>query len=70
MVKPKDLKKGVVLISVGINRDENNKLHGDYDEEAIKDIAAYFTPTPGGVGPVNVAILMENLLTAAERQTK
>ncbi len=70
IVKPETLKKNVVLISVGINRDENNKLHGDYDEEKIKDIASYYTPTPGGVGPVNVATLWDNLLTATEKQNK
>jgi len=68
-VIPEMIKKDVILISVGINRDENNKLHGDYDEEQIKDIASYYTPTPGGVGPVNVAMLMENLLSATEKQT-
>jgi len=65
----KTLKKGVVLISVGINRGENKKLHGDYEEDDIKDVASYYTPTPGGVGPVNVAMLMDNLLTATEKQT-
>jgi methylenetetrahydrofolate dehydrogenase (NADP+)/methenyltetrahydrofolate cyclohydrolase len=68
-LKPEQLKPGVVLISVGINRNKENKLHGDYDEEAIRDIASYYTPTPGGVGPVNVAMLWENLLTATEKQT-
>jgi len=69
-IKTKDLKQGVILISVGINRNKENKLHGDYDEEAIANIASYYTPTPGGVGPVNVAMLWENLLTATEQQTK
>ncbi|SRR6266568_1944476 len=69
-IKAEDLKPGVILISVGINRGVNNKLHGDYDEEKIKEIASYYTPTPGGVGPVNVAMLIENLLTATEKQTK
>lgn len=68
-IKPETLKKGVILISVGINRNKENKLHGDYDEEVIQNIASYYTPTPGGVGPVNVAMLMENLLTATEKQT-
>lgn len=68
-VKEENLKKGVILISVGINRGTNNKLHGDYEEENIKDIASVYTPTPGGVGPVNVAMLWENLLTATEKQT-
>jgi methylenetetrahydrofolate dehydrogenase (NADP+)/methenyltetrahydrofolate cyclohydrolase len=69
-VSPEHLKQGVILISVGINRDENNKLHGDYDEKAIEEIASYYTPTPGGVGPVNVAMLIDNLLSATEGQTK
>jgi 5,10-methylene-tetrahydrofolate dehydrogenase/methenyl tetrahydrofolate cyclohydrolase len=69
-IKSEQLNQGVILISVGINRNKENKLHGDYDEEQIKDIASYYTPTPGGVGPVNVAMLWENLLTATEKQTK
>ncbi len=68
VVKPDAIKKGVILIGVGILRGEDGKLKGDYTEEKIKDIAAYYTPTPGGVGPVNVAVLWENLLTAAEKQ--
>ena len=59
------IKKGVVLISVGIFRDSEGKLHGDYEEDDIKDIASFYTPTPGGVGPVNVACLMENLVSAS-----
>jgi len=59
------LKKGVMLISVGIWRDEKGTLHGDYEKEDIESIASFYTPTPGGVGPVNVACLMENLIAAA-----
>lgn len=70
VIEPQDIKKGVILIGVGILRGEDGKLKGDYDPEKIKDIAGYYTPTPGGVGPVNVAMLMENLITATERQTK
>jgi methylenetetrahydrofolate dehydrogenase (NADP+) / methenyltetrahydrofolate cyclohydrolase len=69
VVKPENIKKGVVLIGVGILRGQDKKLKGDYDVEQIKDIAGYFTPTPGGVGPVNVAMLLDNLLTAAEKQS-
>ena len=69
-IKPTMLKKGVVLISVGINRGDDGKLHGDYDEARIKDIASYYTSTPGGVGPVNVAMLLQNILTAAEKASK
>ena len=64
------IKKGVILIGVGLFKGEDGRLHGDYEEEAVKDVAAYYTPTPGGVGPVNVAMLLENLVTAAERQAK
>lgn len=69
VVKTENIKKGVILIGVGILRGEDGKLGGDYDPEKIKDIAGYYTSTPGGVGPVNVAMLMENLVTATEKQT-
>lgn len=59
------IKPGVILMSVGIWRDDNGKLHGDYEEDDIKDIASFYTPTPGGVGPVNVACLMQNLIKAS-----
>ena len=48
--------KDTILIGVG---------RGDYDEDEIKDIVAYYTPTPGGVGPINVACLMQNLVKAS-----
>lgn len=70
VVKPDQIKKGAILISVGLFRNNENKLSGDYDPELIENIASYYTPTPGGVGPVNVAMLMENLITATEKQTK
>lgn len=66
IVRRDNIKKDAVLVSVGIWRDENNKLHGDYDENAIQHIALAYTPTPGGVGPVNVACLMANLISAAD----
>lgn len=56
------LKKGVILIGIGLHKGEDGKLHGDYEEEEIKDIASYYTPTPGGVGPLNVAMLLSNLI--------
>lgn len=64
------LKTGVILIGVGMYRGADNKLHGDYNEEEVKDIASFYTPIPGGVGPVNVAILLTNLVNAAEKNTK
>ncbi len=56
------IKPGVILISVGITRGEDGKLHGDYEEEDVKNIASFYTPTPGGVGPLNIACLMQNLV--------
>lgn len=60
------IKKTVILIGVGLYTDSEGKLMGDYDDEEVKSIASYYSPTPGGVGPVNVACLMENLVKAAE----
>ena len=64
VITKKNIKQGATLISVGIWRDSEGKLHGDYEEDEIKDITSFYTPTPGGVGPVNVASLLENLVTA------
>jgi len=58
------VKPGGILIGVGIWRDKTGKLRGDYDEDEIDAVAAYYTPTPRGVGPVNVACLMQNLVKA------
>ena len=63
VVTPQSIKQGAILISVGIWRDSEGKLHGDYEEDDIKKIASFYTPTPGGVGPVNVACLLENLVS-------
>ena len=62
MVKP-----GAVVIDVGMNR-ENGKLCGDVDFDSVKEKAAAITPVPGGVGPMTIAMLMQNTLTAAKRQ--
>lgn len=64
------LKKDVILLGVGMGMDKEGKFFGDYDEEEIQAIASMYTPTPGGVGPVNVACLMENLVMAAENSVK
>lgn len=64
------VKKGVVLIGVGMYKGEDDKLHGDYEENDVKDIASHYSPIPGGVGPVNVAMLLANVVTAAEKYTK
>ena len=64
LITKKHISKGVILLSVGLTRGKDNKMHGDYDEENIKDTASFYTPTPGGVGPVNIACLMGNLVDA------
>ena len=61
------VKQDAVVIDVGINR-ENGKLCGDVDFDAVSQKASYITPVPGGVGPMTIATLMQNTLTAAKRQ--
>ena len=63
MVKP-----GAVVIDVGMNRNENGKLCGDVDFTAVQEIASYITPVPGGVGPMTIAMLMKNAVSAAKIQ--
>lgn len=65
VIKPEIIKKGVILIGVGLHKEGDGKLHGDYNDEKIKNIASFYTPTPGGVGPVNVAMLLKNLVDAS-----
>lgn len=68
-IKKDMLKKGTILIDVGTNQDENGIFCGDADFENIKQCCAV-SPVPGGVGPVTLACLLENILNAAERKTK
>lgn len=65
VIKSNMIKKGVILISIGLHKGPDGKLHGDYNEDEIKNIASFYTPTPGGVGPVNVAMLLKNLVNAS-----
>lgn len=65
VVKEKMIKNGVILISVGLHKGNDGKLYGDYNENEIKKAASFYTPTPGGVGPVNVACLLKNLIESA-----
>ena len=60
------VKEGAVVIDVAMNRDENGKLCGDVDFAAVEPKASYITPVPGGVGPMTRALLMRNILTAAQ----
>lgn len=61
------IKPGAVVIDVGINRTEEGKLVGDVDFEAVSEKASYITPVPGGVGPMTIAMLMENVVKAAKQ---
>ena len=61
LIGKEDIKKGAVVIDVGINRVEG-KICGDVNFEEVKDIASYITPVPGGVGPMTIASLMKNTL--------
>ncbi|MDO4608794.1 MAG: bifunctional methylenetetrahydrofolate dehydrogenase/methenyltetrahydrofolate cyclohydrolase FolD [Clostridia bacterium] len=62
------VKDGAVVIDVGMNRNADGKLCGDVDFAAVEPKASYITPVPGGVGPMTIAMLMQNTLTAAKRQ--
>ena len=64
------IKEGAVVIDVGINRDENNKLVGDVDFASVDGIASHITPVPGGVGPMTITMLLENTVQAAEKTVK
>ena len=56
------IKQDAVVIDVGINRDENGKIIGDVDFEEVKNIASHITPVPKGIGPMTIAMLMQNTL--------
>lgn len=58
------IKDDAIIIDVGINRDENNKICGDVDFESVKEKISYITPVPGGVGPMTIAMLLNNTLKA------
>jgi len=62
------VKDGAVVIDVGINRLDNGQITGDVDFESVKEKASYITPVPGGVGPMTIAMLMNNVIKATRRQ--
>lgn len=64
-VKADMVKPGAIVIDVGINR-VDGKLYGDVDFEAVRNVAGYITPVPGGVGPMTIAELLANTLEAAK----
>ena len=65
MIDASYVKEGAVVIDVGIHRDENNKLCGDVDFDSVEPVAAAITPVPGGVGPMTIAMLMNNCVASA-----
>lgn len=68
LIKANMVKPGAVVIDVGMNRDENGKLCGDVDFDDVKTVAGHITPVPGGVGPMTIAMLMHNTITAAQKR--
>ena len=66
MIDASYVKEGAVVIDVGIHRDANNKLCGDVDFESVEPVASAITPVPGGVGPMTIAMLMNNCVEAVE----
>ncbi|MGA3599200.1 MULTISPECIES: bifunctional methylenetetrahydrofolate dehydrogenase/methenyltetrahydrofolate cyclohydrolase FolD [Lysinibacillus] len=62
------VKEGAVVIDVGMNRDENNKLCGDVNYSEVDGIASHITPVPGGVGPMTITMLLFNTVQAAENK--
>lgn len=64
------VKEGAVVLDVAMNRNESGKLCGDVDAAAVEPVASYLTPVPGGVGPMTRAMLMKNILTAAQAHLK
>lgn len=68
LVTPPMVKSGACVIDVGVNRLADGRLAGDVDFEAVKQIAGWITPVPGGVGPMTVVMLLENCVRAASRE--
>ena len=62
------VKKGAVVIDVGINRTEDGRLVGDVDFAEVSLVASMITPVPGGVGPMTITMLMQNTLAATKAQ--
>ena len=70
MITADMIKPGAVVIDVGINRGEDGKLYGDVDYAAAVEVAGAITPVPGGVGPMTIAMLMQNTVRAYKIQNK
>ncbi|MGW7354592.1 bifunctional methylenetetrahydrofolate dehydrogenase/methenyltetrahydrofolate cyclohydrolase [Streptomyces sp. Z26] len=66
LVKPEDVKPGAAVLDVGVSRDEHGKIVGDV-HPGVADVAGWISPNPGGVGPMTRALLLQNVVEAAER---
>jgi len=64
------IKDGAVIIDVGMNRNDNNRLCGDVDFASVQPKSSYITPVPGGVGPMTITMLMENTVQSAENKLR
>jgi methylenetetrahydrofolate dehydrogenase (NADP+)/methenyltetrahydrofolate cyclohydrolase len=67
IIKPEYIKEGVILLNIGLRR-ENDEWKGDYEEDEIKNIAGFYTPIVGGVGPLDITYLVDNLVKATKMQ--
>lgn len=70
LIKEDMVKDDAIIIDIGINRAENGKLVGDVDYENVSEKCSYITPVPGGVGPMTIAMLLQNTLKAAQINAK
>ena len=68
LVKKEWIKKGAVVIDVGVHRDENQKLSGDVDVQSVGDLPSALSPVPGGVGPMTIQVLLENTFQSAKNR--
>ncbi len=67
LIVPQMVKTGAVVIDVGINRLPDGRIVGDVDFEGVRKKASYISPVPGGVGPMTIAMLLENTIISAQR---
>lgn len=70
VIRSEEVKKEAVVIGIGMHKGKDGKLKPDYNEEEISKIASYYTPVPGGVGPVNVAMLLKNVACSSSVKNK
>lgn len=69
LIKPEDVKPGAAVLDVGVSRDENGKIVGDV-HPGVREVAGWISPNPGGVGPMTRALLLVNVVDAAERDAE